>query len=115
MRNPKIQRAISLMDQRLEEDVSLEGIANELSISTRQLERLFRAHLMDTPKAFLVKMRLDRAQRLLAQTDMSVIKVASASGFQTLSYFSKIFKKRFGRSPHEVRRGQMFQSKLDVA
>jgi transcriptional regulator GlxA family with amidase domain len=107
--NDKIQRAIGLMDQRLEEDISLAGLADELAISTRQLERLFRAHLMDSPKGYLNKMRLDRAQRLLAQTDMSVIKVASASGFQTASHFSRLFKRRFGHSPHEMRRGRIFE------
>lgn len=108
LRNEKLRRAIALMDQNLDEDVGMEVIAQKLSISVRQLERLFCVHLKQSPKKYLTGMRLDRARRLLTQTEMSVIEVAIACGFQTGSHFSKIFRRRFDQSPNDLRCGHKF-------
>lgn len=99
MRNEHLKRAIAIMEASLETPVSPGLIAEELGISTRQLERLFGRYLNSTPKHYYMEMRLHRAQNLLVQTEQSVTEIAMACGFQTTSHFSKVYRSHFGRSP----------------
>ncbi len=62
-------------------DVSPADLAEDVGMSTRQLERLFRRYLNRSPKRYYMELRLQKARNLLMQTDMSVINVALACGF----------------------------------
>jgi AraC family transcriptional regulator, glycine betaine-responsive activator len=99
MRNEHLKRAIAIMEESIEAPISPSLIAEELNISTRQLERLFGRYLNSTPKHYFMEMRLHRAQNLLVQSEQSVTEIAMACGFQTASHFSKVFRAYFGRSP----------------
>ncbi len=101
--NPTVRRIIDGMDRNLDKDISIGQLAKDHSISVRQIERLFRNHLNQSPKRYLDEMRLDRARRLLMQTDMNVIDVATACGFGGPSHFAKKFSSRFGHSPKNFR------------
>jgi transcriptional regulator GlxA family with amidase domain len=99
MRNEHLKRAIAIMEASIETPDSPSLIAEELGISTRQLERLFARYLNSTPKHYFMELRLNRAQNLLVQTEHSVTEIALACGFQSTSHFSKVFRSHFGRSP----------------
>lgn len=102
--NPRIRQAIALMERQIEEPLSSAEIARKLSISTRQLERLFQRSIGTSPKRHLIGMRLDRSYRLLLQTDIDVTEAAFASGYPSPASFSKAFRRRFGHSPRQLRR-----------
>jgi transcriptional regulator GlxA family with amidase domain len=87
------------MEGAIETPISPSLIAEDLGISTRQLERLFGRFLNSTPKHYFMEMRLHRAQNLLVQSEQSVTEIAMACGFQTTSHFSKVYRAHFGRSP----------------
>lgn len=99
MRNEHLARAIAIMEKTIETPLPPSLIAEDLGISTRQLERLFGRYLNSTPKAYFMEMRLHRAQNLLVQSEHSVTEIAMACGFQSTSHFSKVFRAQFGRSP----------------
>lgn len=99
MRNEHLKRAISIMERSIETPDSPSLIAEELGISTRQLERLFGRYLNSTPKHYFMEMRLQRAQNLLVQSEQSVTEIAMACGFRTTSHFSKVYRAHFGQSP----------------
>ena len=99
MRNEHLKRAIAVMEAAIESPMSPSRIAEDLGISTRQLERLFGRYLNSTPKHYFMEMRLNRAQNLLVQSELSVTEIAMACGFQTTSHFSKVYRAHFGRSP----------------
>ena len=67
------------------------------------LERLFRRYLDRSPKRYYLEMRLEKARRLLLQTDMSVINVALACGFTSPSHFSKCYRGHYKRTPYRER------------
>ena len=52
---------------------------------------------------YLNDYRLTMAERLLRSSDLSVLEVAEQSGFDNLSYFNRIFKKKYGNSPGKYR------------
>ncbi|MEC9310567.1 MAG: GlxA family transcriptional regulator [Pseudomonadota bacterium] len=102
-RNAKLSAAIDLMRQTLETPLLTSDLAVRIGISTRQLERLFGAHLGTPPQAYYRKLRMDRAQQLLLQTDMSVMQVAVACGYGSTTHFARHYKAAFGVNPSRQR------------
>jgi transcriptional regulator GlxA family with amidase domain len=91
------------MEANLEDPISPAKLAEEVGISTRQLERLFRRYLARSPKRYYMELRLQKARHLLLQTDMSVINVALACGFTSPSHFSKCYRTHFSTTPYRER------------
>lgn len=88
----------------LDQPVSLDDLAYVACLSTNYFLRSFKALFRQTPHQFIIDRRLERAQSLLRDTDMSVSEVCLAIGFQSLGSFSWLFKKRIGASPEQFRR-----------
>ncbi|MGH8760484.1 MAG: GlxA family transcriptional regulator [Burkholderiales bacterium] len=103
--NKKTIQVISVMEQHTEEPLSAEELAAAIGVTRRQLERLFCTHLKDTPSHFYLGLRLDRARQLLQQTEMSIMAVSVACGFESPSYFSRAYRTRFAISPKHDRTG----------
>jgi AraC-like DNA-binding protein len=89
--------------------LTLSRFAAELSYSERQVSRLVRERLGKSFGAHVAALRITRAQRLLAQSELPVIEVAAESGFGSLAHFNQRFRARTGRTPSAFRaaaRGQ---------
>jgi len=102
--DPRLVKAIRLMEEHVEDTLALSDVAQAAQVSGRQLERLFHKHLQATPVGFYRQLRLDRAHRLLVYSRLSVRNVALATGFSTLAEFSRAFRQRYGKSPSHARR-----------
>jgi transcriptional regulator GlxA family with amidase domain len=106
VRHPKLSQVIQMMEQNLEEPISPAILAEDVGMSTRQLERLFRRYLSRSPKRYYMELRLQKARNLLMQTDMSVINVALACGFASPSHFSKCYRAHYKTTPYRERGAQ---------
>lgn len=102
--NKKLVSAIELMENHLETPLQPEQLAERVFITRRQLERLFRTHLNTAPAEFYLKLRLERARSLLGQTDMTVLEISLACGFDSPSYFSRAYRKHYGSNPRADRK-----------
>ena len=102
-RNPKILKAITHMENNIEEPLSTLILAEKLKISIRQLERLFQKYFKKTPKSYYMGIRLQKARNLLLKTEMNVLQIALASGFSSSSHFAKCYKSEFDVTPHNER------------
>lgn len=80
-------------------DFGVEWLAGEVGVSTRHLHRKIRQLTGLSPVGFIRMMRLERAAQLLRRNTGSVSEVASAVGFSSTSYFSRLFKQAFGTTP----------------
>lgn len=103
VRHPKLAQVIGRMEANLEEPISPSLLAEEVGMSTRQLERLFRRYLNRSPKRYYMEVRLQKARNLLMQTEMSVINVALACGFASPSHFSKCYRAHYQTTPYRER------------
>ncbi|MBU0862984.1 MAG: GlxA family transcriptional regulator [Alphaproteobacteria bacterium] len=103
VRHPKLSRVIQLMENNIEDPISPATLAQEVGMSTRQLERLFRRYLSRSPKRYYMELRLSKARNLLMQTDMTVINVALACGFASPSHFSKCYRAHYDTTPYRER------------
>jgi AraC family carnitine catabolism transcriptional activator len=101
--NKKLAQVIGNMEQHTEPPLGTIALAAAINVTRRQLERLFRVHLNDTPSGFYLRLRLDKARQLLRQSDLSVLEVSIACGFESPSYFTRSYRARFARCPREDR------------
>ncbi len=101
---PKLMKAVALMEANLEEPISLDELAQYVGLSRRQLERLFQKYLSCVPTRYYLELRLARARQLLLQTEMSIVDVAFACGFVSAPHFSKCYRDFFGVPPRDERR-----------
>jgi transcriptional regulator GlxA family with amidase domain len=103
VRHPKLSQVIQMMEGNIEDPISPADLAEDVGMSTRQLERLFRRYLNRSPKRYYMELRLQKARNLLMQTDMSVINVALACGFASPSHFSKCYRAHYNTTPYRER------------
>ena len=103
VRHPKLSKVIQMMEQNIEEPISPSILAQQVGMSTRQLERLFRRYLNRSPKRYYMELRLQKARNLLMQTDISVINVALGCGFASPSHLSKCYRARYETTPYRER------------
>jgi AraC-like DNA-binding protein len=92
------------MDAKAHEPIDLEGAAGEAGLSPFHFLRLFRDVLGVTPHQYLVRARLRRAARLLAEDGRSITDIALDVGFADLSNFVRTFHRAAGVSPRRFRR-----------
>lgn len=98
-----VRRAIATMETHLETPISVPDICDELQISQRHLNRLFKAYVRKTPVQYYRHIRLDRARGLVTQTEMKLSEIAVASGFNSQIHFSRAYHERFGLPPKRDR------------
>ena len=103
VRHPKLSKVIQMMEANVETPISPAILAEDVGMSTRQLERLFRRYLNRSPKRYYMELRLQKARNLLMQTEMSVINVALACGFASPSHFSKCYRAHYQTTPYRER------------
>jgi AraC-like DNA-binding protein len=84
--------------------VTLADCAAEAGLSPWHLLRAFRATFGETPRAYLTRVRVERARYLLTVTGRSVTEVCLDVGFSSLGSFSTLFKQQVGYSPAHYRR-----------
>jgi LacI family transcriptional regulator len=84
--------------------IDVARVAEEVGLSLSVLERRFRKYLGRTPKAEILRIRIEHAKRLLAQTDRNCASVAKRCGFNSLTYFTSAFHREAGITPNAYRR-----------
>jgi len=85
-------------------ELGIESIADRLQLDRSVLTRRFTAAEGLAPKQYLQSLRLNRAMSLLAASDDSVQRIATACGFTTGNYFARVFKAATGETPEQFRR-----------
>lgn len=93
-------------EQFKDQGLNVNILAEKLEVSRTTLLRVFRSAMYTTPSEYLQSLRLQHATSLLEyRPDVPVHKVAERSGFSDPGYFSRLIRKRFGKSPIELRTG----------
>jgi AraC-like DNA-binding protein len=99
-----VEQAIGYMRDRLDQPLSLSEVASAVAVSPRHFARLFKQATGQTPVEFLIDLRLERAKELLKVPDNRVTDVCNEVGYSSLSYFVRLFKRRFGVTPGKYAR-----------
>ena len=99
-----VQRALALIAGGALQDASIETLAAQVGIGSRQLRRVFLAHTGATPIAVHTTRRLLLAKQLLTETTLPVTQIALAAGFNSLRRFNAAFLEGCGMAPTAIRR-----------
>ena len=87
-----------------EGDVSLDALATRAGWSRFHFHRTFRRVVGETPKQYMLRLRLERAAARLAAGPAPILRIAAAVGFASHEVFTRAFRRQFGISPSAYRR-----------
>lgn len=104
--DPDLVAAVTFIRQWACRGITVPRVANEIGLSRSVLDRRFRQYLGRTPKTEIMRVRIENAKRLLAKTSMDGQTVAKRSGFSSLGYFIKAFRRETGMTPRAYRSTQ---------
>ena len=99
----RLRRIKELVDAKMEDDLSLDEMAQSVGLSTAHFARMFRKSTGETPHQFVLRQRIDRAKAMLRAPDARVLDVAVACGFKTQQHFAQVFRDVCSVSPTEYR------------
>ena len=99
--SPAIRRALRYIRDNLTEDLSLEAVASQVSLSPVHFHKAFKSAVGQTLHQYVEEQRIKRAIDLLITTDMTLTEIAFKSGFSSQSYFSYVFKRSTGTTPRK--------------
>jgi AraC-like DNA-binding protein len=102
-RRERFLRIVGGLEDEPLDGIGLTTIALRLGASERQTSRLFRSELSTTFREFLSRLRLERAKKLLRETDRAIIDVAAETGWRSLGHFTTTFRRRVGTTPSAYR------------
>ncbi len=101
--NPRLAGILQIMEEHLEQPLTISKLMRICGRSRRQLERAFQRDLGTTPMRHYLHMRLNKARQLVLHSQLSVRSIGLACGFSSLSVFSRAYKTHFGNPPREHR------------
>jgi AraC-like DNA-binding protein len=107
----RITTAEQFMLSNLNRSISIRKVSEVCRLSVSQLDRLFRAHVGESPTSRLRNLRIQRAEELLVLTSLSIKQIASHCGFVCPNHFSRVFKSQIGLTPGQYRRRHAQQAK----
>lgn len=102
----RVFQFLELMETHFLEATDAEFYAEQIGISTKRLNQILKAKLKATAKQIIRQRQLTEAQRILVRGDITIKELAYKLGFDSISSFSRVFKKHFGVSPSEFRDGR---------
>jgi len=96
-------KALALMQERLEDPLSIPALAKALGRTQRAVESRFLSELGTSPQAVYKRLRLGLARKLVEETDLSVSEISVRSGYTDPSAMTRAFRQEFGCSPRDMR------------
>src|SRR6202162_598268 len=95
----RLRRIRELVQAKMEDELSLDEMAQSVGLSTAHFARMFRKSTGETPHQFVLRQRLERAKAMLRSPDERILDVAVACGFKTQQHFAQVFRDVCGISP----------------
>ena len=103
LKERQVQQLLEFIQAHLDEQLSLETLAQQVGFSPHHFAQLFRRATGTSPHQFVLRQRLERAEWLLQETELPLAQVASACGFAHQSHLTQVFKRHLNRTPGAYR------------
>lgn len=99
-----IYKAVHYMRKNYTRKVTLEEVAKAAFLSPTYFSKIFKQEMGCSFNTYLNRLRVDKSKQLLLQSDLQLVDIANALGFEDQSYFTKVFKRITGESPNQFRK-----------
>lgn len=100
----QVQQVIQYLQAHACENITVDDILRKVPMARRALERKFKSLLGRSPAKEICRIRIQRARKLLAETNLSMQDIAEACGYTSYTYLGNVFKKETGISPGRYRK-----------
>ena len=100
----QIDRAVDYMEENLDKPLALLDVAHAVGLSATHFARCFKRSTGSAPHQYLMRCRVERARRLLAETDNAIAQIAFACGFAHQEHLTRVFRRLSGETPARFRR-----------
>jgi AraC-like DNA-binding protein len=107
LNDPRISKALKLMQDSPQNDWTLESLASEVGMSRSVFFNQFKKLLHETPLSYLTNWRIRQAQKLLTADSSNISQIAANVGYQSEAAFNRIFKSKTGQTPAMYRRNKL--------
>ncbi|WP_295792774.1 AraC family transcriptional regulator [Mucilaginibacter sp.] len=111
LNDPRISKALKLMQDSPQTDWTLESLASEIGMSRSVFFNQFKKLVHETPLSYLTNWRIRQAQKLLTTNNSNISEIAANVGYQSESAFNRIFKSKTGQTPAMYRRSKLSEMK----
>ncbi|WP_299685965.1 helix-turn-helix domain-containing protein [uncultured Tateyamaria sp.] len=105
----RLTEVIRLMEDTVNEPLSMDDITTRVGVSTRHLERVFRSVFNDTPARFYKRLRVKRARAMIEESLLPMVDIAVATGFGSCTTMAKAIKGEYGVTPSKMRERKNLQ------
>jgi AraC-like DNA-binding protein len=109
LNDPRISKALKLMQDSPQNDWTLESLASEIGMSRSVFFNRFKKLVHETPLSYLTNWRIRQAQQLLTTDNRNISEIATSVGYQSESAFNRIFKSKTGQTPAVYRRSKIIE------
>jgi LacI family transcriptional regulator len=113
--DPEVAAAVQYIRERADQGINVQHLVQRASISRSLLERRFVNQLGRTPKAEIIRVRLERVKQLLRETDLSLERIAELTGFKYHEYMATLFRQKVGQTPGAYRAAALDQKAQHLA
>jgi AraC-like DNA-binding protein/mannose-6-phosphate isomerase-like protein (cupin superfamily) len=109
LNDPRISKALKLMQDSPQNDWTLESLASEVGMSRSVFFNQFKKLVHETPLNYLTNWRMRHAQKLLMMDKSNISEIAANVGYQSEAAFNRIFKSKTGQTPAVYRRSKFLK------
>ena len=102
----QVDRATRFIDANLQKKITISDVAALTRLSASHFSRAFRATVGEAPHAYIMRRRVERAQRLIRVTNQPLVEIALECGFADQAHLTKLFRRVVGICPGAWRRMQ---------
>ena len=99
-----IEEAKEYMCRNFNKNISLKELSERFFINPYYFSQLFKKKTGETYQNYLIKLRVDRAKKLLEETDLKIYEICELVGYTDINHFNKIFERVVGRKPSEYKK-----------
>lgn len=97
-----VEQMLESIQQRMDENITLSDLAEELFISRNYLGRIFRKVVGESFKDYLLRIRMEKAKKMIYEGSYLIYEISEKVGYTNPAYFSSAFKKYSGQTPTEL-------------
>jgi len=99
----KMHRVLAAMQSHIDQELDLGRLAREVQLSDSHFSRSFKKSTGFAPSQYLTRLRMERARRLLRETELPIVEIGLEVGYASPSHFAQVFRKEVGVLPSDYR------------
>ena len=105
--NSAISRAIKYVNENYKNNIYISDVAEYVGLNQVYFGRLFKIYTGENFTDYLINLRMEKAMELLCEGNMKISEVSESVGYDNIKYFSRIFKRRTGKTPIDYKKERM--------